>query len=1178
MIRIDRRSFALLVGSVMLAWCALPVRAGTTGSVSGRTFDSATNAPLANAAVSAVSPTQTASGTTDAAGGFAFVSLAPDTYVVTAKHVGYDTYVVRGITVLADQSQTLSIPMVKSLATLGRVVVHAANELVKAGTTSDVYSINASAALAASAVGGPGNLNQAYAAMASVPGVNLPQGQQGWYQPVYIRGGDLDQVGWEFDGIPVNRSYDNAPMTFLSNLGQQELQVYTGGTLATSDASSISGYVNQVIRKGTYPGYADLHLAIGAPTFYNKASLEIGGSTPDQRFTYFMGTIVDDSNYRYIDQNNGVNAGGFFYPLNCCQTTSGFWDGGATAAFAAVPGQSYAIANTRDRESIGNFHFALPHGDGPPDDIQLLYLTAELFTYYYSSVNDLGGPRYVYDNTNCPVTFPCPGAGFPINWQDGVVYTGQVFSTFNAPQVVNYFYPSRPLNQFTLPLNNRDANDNGIGLYKVQYQHNFSSKAYLRVFGYGLYSTWYIDGPLSAFLPFGAEIADYENWMHNFGGALQYANQLSDKHLLTVGAFYTSGHSYRYSTTSGFPSCTLDCAGTGGQTSFITNLIDATGNCYNAAGNLDTCFSTANRGRFPQTGGSAMPYPAVGAALAAGAQWIVTSNGYHANVNDTKPRFSALSFNDDFKPDDRWTFNIGLRVENYRVDYPDVNTAYPARPFWFAAYNREFCFGPDVLMGVARGFTAGVLNACPAAPYLASNLGMTPVNVTNPGGGGSFSHTVWQPRFGTTFSANSNDVFRLSAGLYARPASTREASWSTAEQNLPFLLGSDFLQYGFSTPEHDVRPDRSTNFDLSWEHRFPGTQVSFKVTPFYRSTQDQLQQLIVNALTGLFASFNAGHQISDGVELALNAGDFSNNGLAAKFAYTHTHSRIKYQAFANGRNVIDNLNTYIQTYNRFTSACAGGSTSPLCSSTGNTSTVAFPCFTGGVGHNQVGPCPVGDVTNPYFNSPQPLLDPNGWYTTYDLIPAPFAAANGFETPDTATLILNFKANKWSFTPSLVYSSGAKYGSPVIWPGYDPSSCAAAAGTNMANTTTCTTSIFIPDAYTGKFDNLGAFNQPQRYTVNLQIGYAATPAVDYTLTVNNIVDTCIQRGYAWDYQHMCAYSALPSSILAPVGNFANPATAPADLRFPYAVWLNNNNTGFIGTTLPLQAAFEVHVRL
>ena len=66
----------------------------------------------------------------------------------------------------------------------------------------------------------------------AVPGAFVPPNQQGWDQTVYIRGGNYDQVGYEFDGVPVNRSFDNYPGSTAGTLGQQELQVYTGGGTA----------------------------------------------------------------------------------------------------------------------------------------------------------------------------------------------------------------------------------------------------------------------------------------------------------------------------------------------------------------------------------------------------------------------------------------------------------------------------------------------------------------------------------------------------------------------------------------------------------------------------------------------------------------------------------------------------------------------------------------------------------------------------------------------------------------------------------------------------------------------------------------------------------------------------------------------------------------------------------
>jgi len=71
---------ARLIGALLVAalLCASPARAGTTGGISGTVVDAGTTTPVADARVTVTSPSQSANTTTDAAGRFHFVSLAPD--------------------------------------------------------------------------------------------------------------------------------------------------------------------------------------------------------------------------------------------------------------------------------------------------------------------------------------------------------------------------------------------------------------------------------------------------------------------------------------------------------------------------------------------------------------------------------------------------------------------------------------------------------------------------------------------------------------------------------------------------------------------------------------------------------------------------------------------------------------------------------------------------------------------------------------------------------------------------------------------------------------------------------------------------------------------------------------------------------------------------------------------
>ncbi|MGA8326550.1 MAG: TonB-dependent receptor, partial [Candidatus Cybelea sp.] len=291
-----------------LAFVATTVfaRAGTTGGISGVVSQAGTSTPLAGVTVSLKSPSQSASTITDARGHFAFVSLAPDEYTINLDKAGYAPLSYAGVAVFADAQQTLSLSMHLALKTIASVTSRSTSSLVRPGTTADLYSVNAAQQERTAVLGGGGALNSAYSAIASVPGAFVPANQNGYLQAVHVRGGDSYEVGYEFDGIPVNRAFDNFPSGSLSSLGQLELQVYTGATPSNAEAQGLAGFVNQVIKTGTFPGYAAANISAGTPTFYHSANVEFGGATPDRNFSYYVGIGGYNQDHTYVDQFGGA--------------------------------------------------------------------------------------------------------------------------------------------------------------------------------------------------------------------------------------------------------------------------------------------------------------------------------------------------------------------------------------------------------------------------------------------------------------------------------------------------------------------------------------------------------------------------------------------------------------------------------------------------------------------------------------------------------------------------------------------------------------------------------------------------------------------------------------------------------------------------------------------------------
>jgi len=723
----------------------------------------------------------------------------------------------------------------------------------------------------------------------------------------------------------------------------------------------------------------------------------------------------------------------------------------------------------------------------------------------------------------------------------------------------------------------------------VQYQRNFDAKSYLRLYGYTEYSNWFIGGPANAQFTgyYGAELNAYELPSHTFGVNLNYSNQLSEKHLLSLSGSYTGAQVQRRFS-YGFPGNTLGYA--------FANLVDDRGNCYDptAPAQPATCFAPSgpSRGSFPQTppgqplGAFALPTGTVNVTgpggAATSARWVATDAGFvNSRLNTVSPAFTAAAVTDQWRPNDRLTLTLGARIENYDDRLADT-TGNAARQFWFNAYNNENCYK---LGGIApKAFGPGATDAVCAAQF---GSGYRQANLRN-ATAKNVSATIFQPRVGATYALDPDTVLRGSFGVYARPVNTSWVQYDAVNADLASFIGANFLTLGYNTPIHNLRPDTSYNADFSLEKHLKGSDVSFKLTPFYRSTRNQLQPVPIGA-GGVVSGFNVGQQTSTGLELALKKGDFGRDGLAAQLAYTYTRSRITYKDFPSGTNVIDNLNRYIAEYNSYTSSCSAvtRANSALC---GVAVGVANPNAVATFASSDVTPVA---VRNPYFGAaPQPLLDRNGSYTTYNQIPQPFTGENGFETPHVASLVVSYRHARTTLTPSLTYSSGAKYGSPLSYPGYAPNACLAAGpaapdGSFAADPKSCGGSalsgnsfLLIPDAFTGKFDTLGAFNEPARLTLNFAAAYEASKNVKLSFSVTGLVDTCFQRGYAWDDAHICVYSQLPSggAGFGPSGNFIATQNTPAAFRFPYGVFNNNLNTGFVGTTIPVQASLNVSLKL
>jgi hypothetical protein len=424
-----RSAAAALVAAFTLSAIAVPqaALAGTTGTINGVVTDAQSGAPIANVRVTAASPSQSASTTTNASGYYSVQALTPDTYTVSFQGQGYNPQSEPGITVQQDFVYKLDVKLTKEVKTIARVTSRAAGNLVKPYEGTDVY--NVSGAQLNAATGGDNLHHTIYEYLNTVPGVTPIGG--GYPAEPSIRGGyDVDN-GYELDGIPITERMTGYFTTNLTDLGIGNVEVYTGG-LSAQNAGNGVGVINSVMKTGTYPAFGMVSLGLTGPDFNHFSRIEYGSATPDHRFSYYLG--FDSAN-----SQNDFNNGKIAFNLPQVGISSG------------NPG----YIETRD--FVANFHYR----PNQRDDIQFLYQNS-LFN---------GGINYALfsGTSSAPLLSLEPCAGVQ---PDSTTYSGGKGGTAPDGQTC-------PEGLYFKPLANGAGNFIGhySGIGKVQWNHVINSQS-----------------------------------------------------------------------------------------------------------------------------------------------------------------------------------------------------------------------------------------------------------------------------------------------------------------------------------------------------------------------------------------------------------------------------------------------------------------------------------------------------------------------------------------------------------------------------------------------------------------------------------------------------------------------------------------------------------------------------
>lgn len=883
----SRPTAFLLTLVAALALAAAPALAGTTGGISGHVTD-ATGAPLAGAKVAAMSPSQSASATTDAKGFYAILNLSPDTYSVTATKDGYDAVTISGFTVQADQSTRVDLALKPGAKVLGHVTTSAQVSVVSHTVTGDLYAVNAQAINTyQGSAGGAETLYSQNGVVGSLPGVLRDVGTGGGYAgngSISMRGGTNDQVGFELEGIPLNRSFDAANATSFVTNGLSSLEVYTGGEPADA-GRSMAGYINEQITRGRYPGGADLTLVAGSPVYDHTLQADIFGGTPDQRFTWYFSTLAADADYNFGNRSNldntiinvpandpgcplfnGVNGSNFNcaqpFSLNMPISHSIFW--GLVNPSAAI------------RDNVLNVHYLVNH-NGLSDDVQALYVTGTTSNPFPYSGGQLD------PNLADALT----GSG-QVAWPSGSLYLGKLGQPYDPSLSETLTWPSSHNNTGQIPASYQDHQNTDNGIEKLGYTRVFSSSSFLRFYAYSLYSLWAFDQATNPF------VGDSWYQLHDneTGATLNYQNQLNAQHLLRVDVDYVKDLSLRYNYAPDFFG--FDCA---------PNTLGSNNVCSDSSTSNTLCGTIAGGALsstlFPCSPGQTVAF-------------IGSPYAYWNNLPDINTDFALA---DTWHASDNLLFDVGVRFDRFHIELTPLQITGPngiaeQAQNQFGTCLDGYNYAPSE---PCNGYLTQVQGEFPNVPSVAPGA----ANWQNVGG--SLDFNEFSPRFGFTYTLPDRDVLRFSVGRYVEPPNTYGEEYVAAPQwgagNTVSVLNNFYDGLGFLAVHH-ILPQDATNYDASYERDFGGGW-SAKITPFVRITRDQILSLPVTPNNPTFVTgYNFGTARIRGSEFLVRKSRTTSDGLSATLAATYTDAKLRYERTLGSTNFIDTINAGIAAYNQ----------------------------------------------------------------------------------------------------------------------------------------------------------------------------------------------------------------------------------------------------------------------
>jgi outer membrane receptor for ferrienterochelin and colicin len=272
------------------------IHPGTTGKLVGTIKDAKTGEPLIGANI--VIEGTTFGAATNIDGEYVILNIPPGEYNVKYSFIGYETLLMKSVSITVDQTTILNIILNSQTIQVGEVVVTASTPLIQKDVTSSISVITREEieALPVSTFTGL---------------LSLQPGVTGSGSNLHVRGGRSNEVAYMIDGTLVVDPLLGGLATDISNDAIQEMSLLSG-TFNAEYGNALSGVVNIVTRDGTdkfsakleartsefgVERYSDLH--------ENRINGSIGGPIVTSNYNFFISGEVDkNGSYLPFGYNN----------------------------------------------------------------------------------------------------------------------------------------------------------------------------------------------------------------------------------------------------------------------------------------------------------------------------------------------------------------------------------------------------------------------------------------------------------------------------------------------------------------------------------------------------------------------------------------------------------------------------------------------------------------------------------------------------------------------------------------------------------------------------------------------------------------------------------------------------------------------------------------------------------